>query len=57
MEGCYAGRNADLGVILERKAQLLKNQNMLSVAHLSSSKCPYFGIHYNGNCSGKITLS
>lgn len=45
------GRNADLGMISERKAQLLKNQNMLSAAHLSSGKCPSFGIHYNGNCS------
>lgn len=55
--GCYIGRNADLGMISEWKAQLLKNQNMLSAAHLSSSKCPDFGIHYNGNCSDKITLS
>lgn len=30
---------------------------MLSAAHLSSRKCPDFGIHYNGNCSDKITLS
>lgn len=51
MEGCYIGRNADLGMISERTAQLLKNQNMLSAAHLSSGKCPGFGIHYNGNCS------
>lgn len=57
MAGCYIGRNADLGMISEWKAQLLKNQNMLSVAHLSSRKCPDFGIHYNGNCSDKITLS
>lgn len=57
MAGCYIGRNADLGVISEWKAQLLKNQNMLSAAHLSSRKCPDFGIHYNGNCSHKITLS
>lgn len=57
MAGCYIGRNADLGVISEWKAQLLKNQNMLSAAHLSSRKCPDFGIHYNGNCSDKITLS
>lgn len=57
MVGCYIGRNADLGVISEWKAQLLKNQNMLSAAHLSSRKCPDFGIHYNGNCSDKITLS
>lgn len=57
MAGCYIGRNADLGVISEWKAQLLKNQNMLSAAHLSSRKCPDFGIHYNGNCADKITLS
>lgn len=57
MAGCYIGRNADLGVMSEWKAQLLKNQNMLSAAHLSSRKCPDFGIHYNGNCSDKITLS
>ena len=57
MAGCYIGRNADLGVISEWKAQLLKNQNMLSAAHLSSGKCPDFGIHYNGNCSDEITLS
>lgn len=57
MAGCYIGRNADLGVISEWKAQLLKNQNMLSAAHLSSRKCPDFGIHYNGNCSDKIALS
>lgn len=55
--GCYIGRNADRRMISEWKAQLLKNQNMLSAAHLSSRKCPDFGIHYNGNCSGKITLS
>lgn len=30
---------------------------MLSAAHLSSRKCPDFGIHYKGNCSDKITLS
>lgn len=53
----YIRRDANRGVILEWKAQLLKNQNMPSAAHLSSSKCPDFGIHYNGNCSGKITLS
>lgn len=57
MAGCYIGRNTDLCVISEWKAQLLKNQNMLSAAHLSSRKCPDFGIHYNGNCSDKITLS
>lgn len=57
MVGCYIGRNADPGMIREWKAQLLKNQNMLSLAHLSSGKCPDFGIHYNGNCSDKITLS
>lgn len=57
MAGCYIGRKADLGTVPEWKAQLLKNQNMLSAAHLSSGKCHEFGLHYNGNCSGKITLS
>lgn len=57
MAGCYIERNADLGVISKWKAQLLKNQNMLSAAHLSSRICPDFGIHYNSNCSDKITLS
>lgn len=51
------GRNADLRTSSLQKAQLLKNQNMLSATHLSSRKCPDFGIHYNGNCSGEITLS
>lgn len=50
--GCYIGRDTDPGLICEWKAQLLKNQNMLSAAHLSSGKCPrLFGMHYNGNCS------
>lgn len=30
---------------------------MLSAAHLSSRKCLDSGIHYNGNCFDKITLS
>lgn len=57
MAGWYLERNADLSTSSQRKAQLLKNQNMLSATHLSSRKCPDFRIHYNGNCSGKITLS
>lgn len=40
MAGCYTERNADLSTSSQRKAQLLKNQNMLSVTHLSSRKCP-----------------